>query len=136
MDVRVARKAIEECDLFGGLDQSQLGLLLMNADATRFSENELVFAKGQQADETFCLIISGSVNILSDDGDILHSLGQGEVLGEVGVVSPKHKRTVTVMAGETTDVLRWDLKDIQDKLPELTKRLKDLAWKRIARWYE
>jgi len=31
-------------------------------------------------------------------------------------------------------VLEWNLPDIKESLPDLFKRLKDLAWKRISSW--
>lgn len=44
--------------------------------------------------------------------------------------------TVSVRTAEATAVLEWQIRDIEDKLPELLERLKELAWKRVSNWLE
>ena len=136
MDITDERKkALRECRLFKGLDQPQLDVLEMHARRRSFSEGDIVYTKGMQAQETFCLVLSGSVNIVGDKGQIVQTLESGEVMGEIATVSPQRRRTVTVKAVEDTEVLEWDFKDLQEEIPELTRRLKDLAWKRTTDRY-
>jgi hypothetical protein len=62
-------------------------------------------------------------------------MGSGEVIGEVGATSPQSKRTVTVKTIEPTEILEWNIKTIQNRLPDLMKTLKELAWKHISNYY-
>ncbi|MEA2040762.1 MAG: cyclic nucleotide-binding domain-containing protein [Thermodesulfobacteriota bacterium] len=134
LDAVRIRTIIEGCELFRGFDGSQIGILIKNADIKRFSEGVIVYAKGEESQNTFCLIVSGSVNIVSDNGFVLEELGRNQIIGEIGTISPQHRRTVDVVAKEPTEVLEWNFLDIKESLPDLLKRLKDLAWKRISNW--
>ena len=134
MDLEATKTIKEECELFRGFDESQLGILIMNSHSKRFSEGDIVYARGEESQSTFCLIVSGSVNIVADSGYVLEELGINQIIGEIGAISPQHKRTVDVIAGEPTAVLEWNLLNIKESLPDLFIKLKDLAWKRISSW--
>jgi len=67
---------------------------------------------------------------------VVRELGPGEMIGEVGTVSPQGKRTVTLTVVEPTEVMEWRIADVEETLPELLNRLKDLAWKRLKYYSE
>ncbi len=92
--------------------------------------------KGEQSNDTFCLIISGNVNIVATGGNILKEMGSGEVLGEIALSDPNHIRTLNVIAREPTLVLEWNINHIKGKIPVLWKKLLKLAWKNIRNYYE
>ena len=58
------------------------------------------------------------------------------IIGEIGATSPQQKRTITLKAGKHTEVLEWRIDEIAEQLPELSERLKDLAWRRVSDWFE
>jgi CRP-like cAMP-binding protein len=136
MDKTEVQAALKACDVFNNFEGKQLGLLIESAQSRRFPKDEDIYKKGSESFGTFCLIISGNVEIVSENGQILQSMGPNEVIGEIGIISPQRKRTVTVRATEPIEALEWDFKSIEDNFPELLKRLKDLGWKRLANWYE
>jgi CRP-like cAMP-binding protein len=136
MDFNTVRSAITRSSVFRGLDQAQLGMLLMSASAREFSSGEEIYSKAEESEGSFALIVSGRVSVVAESGQILKELGAGEVIGEVGIISPQQRRTVTVRTIQPTVALEWQLRDIEERLPELVKKLKDLAWKRVSDWLE
>ena len=136
MDLDVMRTALKGCELFEGLDEGQMGLLIMRANSREFSAGETVYERGEDSGGTFALISSGRINVVAKNGFVLNELGAGEIIGEVGVISQHDKRTVTITTIEPTEILEWQIKDVEERSPELLKRLKDLAWKRIKYWNE
>ena len=136
MDKTVAQTALKACEVFNNFGEDQLSLLIESGQARQFSKGEDIYKKGSESHGSFCLIVSGGVEIVSENGQILQRMGANEVIGEVGTISPQNKRTITVRATEPVEALEWDLASIEDNFPELLKRLKDLAWKRVTNWYE
>ncbi len=136
MDSDVMRTALKECELFEGLDEGQVDLLVVRAKSREFSAGETIYERGGESGGTFALIGSGRINVVAKDGFVLNELGAGVIIGEVGVISQHDKRTVTITTIEPTEILEWYIQDIEEKLPEVLKRLKDLAWKRVKYWNE
>ena len=83
MDSDTMKTALKRCELFEGLDEGQMGVLVMRA-----------------------------------------------------VITQQDKRTVTIKTIEPTEILEWHVKDVEEGSPELLKRLKELAWKRMKYWNE
>jgi len=136
MEFGIVRAALRKCEVFSGFDDAQLGFLMNKGEIREFSEGDIIYEKDTESGGSFCLIASGSINIISENGQILQTMGPGEVIGEIGSISPRHRRTVRVEAARHTEALEWDIEDIQDNLPGLLPKLKDLAWKRLTNWYE
>ena len=136
MDSDVMRTALKGCELFEGLDEGQMDLLIMSANSRGFSAGETVYERGDDSGGTFALIGSGRISVVAQNGFVLNELGAGEIIGEVGVISQQEKRTVTITTVEPTEILEWHIKDVEERSPELLKRLKDLAWKRMKYWNE
>ena len=136
MDSDIMRSALKGCELFEGLDEGQMDLLIMRANSREFSPGKTVYERGEDSGGTFALISSGRINVVAKDGFVLNELGAGEIIGEVGVISQHDKRTVTITTIEPTEILEWYIQDIEEKFPEVLQRLKDLAWKRMKYWNE
>ena len=127
-------KALNRCSIFDGFDGAQLDFLIENARVRHFAEDTTIYAKGEEASETFCLMVSGKARIISESGKILRAFGPNEIIGEIGTISPQRRRTVTLSAATDVGLLEWDLKAIEKELPELFPRLRDLARKRTLTW--
>ncbi len=136
MDFDRVRSAIIGSRAFKDLDPAHLGMLLMTASAREFGSGEEIYSKGEESGGSFALIVSGRASVVSEGGRVLRELGAGEVIGEIGTISPQKRRTVTVRTTEPTATLEWQLRDIEGGLPQLVGILKDLAWKRISNWLE
>ena len=136
MDSDIMKSALKGCELFEGLDEGQMDLLIMSANSREFSAGETIYKRGEDSGGTFALIGSGRINVAAKDGFVLNELGAGEIIGEVGVISQQDKRTVTITTIEPTEILEWHIQDIEEKFPEVLERLKALAWKRMKYWNE
>ncbi len=135
MDFAVIRDAVRECETFNGFDDTRLGFLLVTCQTRAFREGEVIYAKGKEAArKTFCLIVSGTVSIVSEAGQVLESIGPGDIIGEIGTISPQSRRTITVQTGGPVEALEWDYQTVEQGLPDLLPKLKDLAWKRATNW--
>ena len=122
MEMDQIRKALTQNSLFEGFDEVQLGILVKNAQVRHFAEDTTIYEKGEEASGTFSLMVSGKANIVSDSGKILQTFGPNEIIGEIGTISPQHRRTITLTAKTNVDLLEWDLKAIEEKaIAELRK---------------
>ena len=136
MDSETIKTAFKGCELFEGLDDGQMGVLIIRANSREFSAGATIYERGEESGGTFALIGSGRISVVAQNGFVLNELGPGEIIGEVGVISQQDKRTVTIKTIEPTEILEWQIKDVEEGAPELLKRLKDLAWKRMKYWNE
>ena len=136
MDAESIRNVAKGSELFKDLDPSVVKAFIDRGHITLFSPGEAIYRKGESASGTIGLIASGNVQVVAESGYVVRELGPGEMIGEVGIVSPQGKRTVTLTVAEPTEVMEWQIADVGKTLPELLKRLKDLAWKRFKYYSE
>ena len=115
MDQETLHDAIKTCSVFSDYDDSLINSLILNSRTISYTEGQTIYKKGETASKMFCLIVSGSVNIISEQGEILNTIGPGNIIGEIGTISPQKKRTITVSAAESVDVLEWNLETIYKK---------------------
>jgi CRP-like cAMP-binding protein len=134
MEVDEIQRALKRCSIFDGFNDDQLDFLIQNARVRHFAEDTTIYAKGEEASETFCLMVSGKARVISESGQILRIFGPNEIIGEIGTISPQRRRTVTLDAATAVGLLEWDLKAIEEELPDLFPRLRDLARKRTLNW--
>jgi CRP-like cAMP-binding protein len=136
MEASELKSIARKCEIFENLDDEEFDLLLFYGEQTRFPPGAPIYKTGQTAEGTFCLILSGRIEIVTETGRVIRKMGEGEIIGEIGATSPQNKRTVTARAVEPSLLLEWDIKYIQNRWPALLKRLKEQAWKRLAQYYE
>lgn len=134
MDFETLRTSLTGCPHLQGLEDHYLGLLLLTCEITTFKEGDVIFLKGEEATGEFFLLLSGEVGVVSTDRKLLDSIVPPQILGEVGVVSKQHRRTATLAALKPCTAARWHFDTLRDRVPGLTERLKDLAWKRVRNW--
>ncbi len=136
MDITQKMAVLKESIVFHELEDSLLDTLIFFSDTKNFSEGEAVYKKGEPSNDKFCLILSGSVNIIAADGNIFKVVGSGEVIGEIALSDPNHKRTVTVTTAEPTEILEWDVNHIKEQIPGIWKKLVKLAWEHMREFYQ
>lgn len=125
--VWLTKKVLRENELFEDLDDPLLGTLITYANAKLLSKDEILYKKGEEANDTFCIIIFGSVKIVGNVGQELAVLKRGKVMGEIGVMGMQHKRSADVIALEPTSILEWRFSDVKDRAPSLMRKLQKLA---------
>jgi CRP-like cAMP-binding protein len=135
MDTIAVRDAVYHCEIFSGFEESHLYFLIENGRIKHFTEDQTIYRKGEEANGTFCLIASGNANIISENGEILYAIGPGNIIGEIGTISPQSKRTITVRAADEIAAVEWDLEAISKELPGLFENLRDLARNRTLNWH-
>ena len=69
-------------------------------DKRSYKKGKVVFRKGQRAEEML-LVVSGKFNVT----DLGVQIGPGQLMGELGFLTPDNKRTQTVECIEDADVL-------------------------------
>jgi CRP-like cAMP-binding protein len=133
--VWLTKKVLRENELFEDLDDKILGTLITYANAKLLSKDEILYRKGEEANDTFCIIIFGSVKIVGDAGQELAVLKRGKVMGEIGVMGMQHRRSADVVALEPTSILEWTFNDVKDKAPSLMKKLQKLALANLRNYH-
>jgi len=136
MEASEIKDIAKKCEIFKTLDEEEFDLLLFYGELKDFASGATVYKTGETAEGTFCLIISGAVEIVTQTGRWIRKMGPSEIIGEIGATGPQNKRTVTVRAIEPTRLLEWDIKYIHTRWPPLLKKLKERAWKHLAQYYE
>jgi len=136
MNMNQTMTVLKNNKVFSDLDHALLDTLIFLAYPKQFFEGEVIYMKGEDSNDRFCLIVSGSVHINTRDGRVFKVVGSGEVIGEIALSDPNHKRTVTVTAAEPTEILEWDVNHIKKEIPGIWKRLVKLAWEHISEFYE
>jgi len=126
----------QKCKIFKTLNDEELDLLLFYGEQKDFASGAMIYKTGEAAEGNFCLILSGSIEIVAENGQVIRKMGRGEIVGEIGATSPQNKRTVTARAVKPSLLLEWNIKYIGDRWPALLKKLKEQAWKHLAQYYE
>jgi CRP/FNR family cyclic AMP-dependent transcriptional regulator len=141
----VRRRRLSSSPLCRGLSETELDEILAIAEDVEVQNGKNVFKQGDPADSLF-FVARGRIEI-SKDGQVLASLGIGEVLGELSVLGGSHKRSATARA--TTEVLvvriatrtfrklleEWNvaaMKIVVNLAEQLTERMVSLNDKLIA----
>jgi CRP-like cAMP-binding protein len=136
MEAAEIKGIAEKCELFKTLDDEELDLLLFYGEQKIFASGATVYKTGEAAEGTFCLILSGVIEIITASSRVIRTMGRGEIIGEIGATSPQNKRTLTARAVEPSSLLEWDVKYIRNRWPSLLKKLKEQAWKHVVQYYE
>ena len=136
MDVKAVKATLKNCDLFKTFDDEEIEVLMLHGQMKELPRGKILYMKGQQSDNTFCAILSGTVNIVAKDGHVVREIGKSQVIGEVALSSPHQIRTATVITREPVELLEWNVNQIKEKIPILWKKLLKLAWQDISNYYE
>jgi CRP-like cAMP-binding protein len=109
-----------EWKLLSELPEPDRREVLASARRRRFDRNEIIFHEGDPA-ETLHLVERGRVGIrvTTPMGDVatLNIRREGEVFGEMALVSPEHRRTATAIALSPVETLSLH----RDKFEELRR---------------
>jgi CRP-like cAMP-binding protein len=136
MEASEIRVIARKCEIFKSLEKEELDLLLFYGELKELAAGVIVYRTGEQAEGTFCLILSGGIEIVDERGHVIRTMTKGQIIGEIGATSPQHRRTLTARAAEPSSLLEWDIKYLKNRWPALLKKLKEQAWKHLAQYYE
>lgn len=136
MNVNEALQVLKTSNVFHDLEESMLDTLMFLSYTKTFNEGDTIYIKGEPSNDRFGIILSGKVNIITGEGKVFTTVGSGDVIGEIALSDPNHKRTMTVEAFTDTEILEWDVNHVKKEVPGLWKRLVKLAWEHMREYYE
>lgn len=114
---------LEAIPLFAGCDRKELRAIGGLGDLIRRDSGTILIEQGRSGGEAF-VIVTGTVTV-SRDGDVLATLGPGDVVGEVAVLD-RGRRTATVTADTPIEVLVFDprgFKSLLHEAPVVARRM-------------
>ena len=120
-------KRLAELPLFEGLDDESLRTVAKVAQEVSVSEGAELVREGDYSYE-LTIIDDGQAEV-HHDGQVVATLGPGDVFGEAGVLT-KGLRNATVRASTNMRLITltgWDLRRLRNRIPELEERVSALA---------
>jgi CRP-like cAMP-binding protein len=123
-------KRLADLPLFEGLDDEALRTVSKAAQEVSVSEGAELVREGDYSYE-LTIIDEGQAEV-SHDGQVVATLGPGDVFGEAGVLS-KGVRNATVRASTPMRLITltgWDLRRLRGRIPQLEERISALAAER------
>jgi CRP/FNR family transcriptional regulator, cyclic AMP receptor protein len=123
-------KRLAELPLFDGLDEEALRTVSKAAQEVSVQEGAELVREGDYSYD-LSIIDEGQAEVLHD-GQVVATLGPGDVFGEIGVVR-KGLRNATVRAATPMRLLTltgWDLRRLRGRIPQLEERVSALASER------
>ena len=136
MNINRAMEILKTSKVFQNLGDETLDTLMFLSYTRDFAEGDTIYIKGEPSNDRFGLILSGSVHIVTKNGKVFKVVSSGDVIGEIALSDPNHKRTMTVEAATATQILEWDVNHIKQEVPGLWKNLLKLAWEHMREYYE
>jgi CRP/FNR family transcriptional regulator, cyclic AMP receptor protein len=123
-------KRLAELPLFEGLDEDALRTVSKAAQEVSVQEGAELVREGDYS-YNLTVIDEGQAEVVHD-GQVVATLGPGDVFGEIGVLR-KGMRNATVRATTPMRLLTltgWDLRRLRGRIPELEERVSRLAAER------
>jgi CRP-like cAMP-binding protein len=123
-------KRLADLPLFDGLDDEALRTVAKVAQEVSVSEGAELVREGDYSYE-LTIIDEGQAEVMHD-GQVVATLGPGDVFGESGVLS-KGMRNATVRASTPMRLITltgWDLRRLRGRIPQLEDRISALAAER------
>ena len=120
-------KRLADLPLFEGMDDEALRTVSKVAQEVSVSEGAELVREGDYSYE-LSIIDEGQAEVVHD-GQVVATLGPGDVFGESGVLS-KGMRNADVRATTPMRLITltgWDLRRLRGRIPELEERVSALA---------
>jgi CRP-like cAMP-binding protein len=120
-------KRLAELPLFEGLDAESLRTVAKVTQEVSVSEGAEIVREGDYSYD-LTIIDEGQAEV-HHEGQVVATLGPGDVFGEAGVLS-KGLRSATVRASTPMRLITltgWDLRRLRNRIPELEERVSALA---------
>lgn len=112
MDTADKAKLLGSTELFGGCSQHQLDEVASLSEERTYAAGDLLCRQREPGNEAF-VIVAGEVTV-SIDGQVVATIGPGDVVGEASLIRGRRAADVTAV-GEVT-ALAVDYREIDDAL--------------------
>ena len=120
-------KRLTELPLFEGIDEDGIRAIAKTAHELSVQEGAELVREGDYSYD-LTIIDEGQAEVVHD-GQVVATLGPGDVFGEVGVIR-KDLRNATVRASTPMRLITltgWDLRRLRGRIPQLSERLQALS---------
>ena len=127
----VTEEVLRKVPLFKDGDMVFLEQVIMALRSKQVAAGELIIRKGELGQELY-LLARGKVEVLSDTGQVLKVLSDGDIFGEIGVLMSK-PRTADVRARRACDLFvlqRADFSRILRDNPHIAAAIQQIAKER------
>ncbi len=124
---------LEGMPLFADLNGDERAEVASRVREVTVDAGDTLALQGDNAYELF-VIESGEAEV-QRDGEPIATLGEGDVFGEIGVLVTGTRRA-TVIANtpmRLAAMFSRDFKQVEDRMPAVTTRLRELMRERVAR---
>jgi CRP-like cAMP-binding protein len=132
---RQFRKLLKANEIFGGLDESDVAVLVRKATVIPFKKDSVIFRQGQKG-EAFYFLASGKLYVFVEKRGaqvLVAEVFPGEFIGEMTLFHD-WGRWATVTAQENSVLFMLEKEDIRamlDRYPDIRARLEELIDIRI-----
>ncbi|MCK5556966.1 MAG: cyclic nucleotide-binding domain-containing protein [Candidatus Hydrogenedentes bacterium] len=110
-------RLVHTMDLFQELDPEDLMKIMSMGLTEAVHKGTVVFKKGSTGEKMY-VILEGKVNVV-DEGEVIATLGKGEMFGEMALLSPE-VRSATAVAEESSSFFVLTTESLQELF---TKRI-------------
>ena len=119
--------------IFESVDEFNIRAIVPLLKIKRYPEGAIVLRKGAPA-QNFYILLSGTAEVLDDNGNCMSSLSKGDVFGEMSLISgdPVGATIKIVKPASIVAIEGSDFKDIINKFPSIQMYLARLLTKRLA----
>jgi CRP-like cAMP-binding protein len=129
-DEAAVLEMIRKTELFSALDEKEVRFLAEKAEVKVFGPGEVVVRENDPGDSLF-LVGRGSLHVFVG-GAPVGGLGEGDIFGEMSLLTGEPRRATVVSAGEARliEVEKSDLEPVLRSDPALIGRLSDILARR------
>ena len=114
---------IQACPFFKNLQESDLQLLLHHGKFNMFAKGKTIAKIGDYSMDMFFMILFGEISIMTENGEVLHMMEQGDFVSDLDVSLLLDGRTGTLRAAKPTEIFTWYVGTIKKHLPIFVKHL-------------
>ena len=127
------KEQLARVPLFEDLSERDLAHVARLAVRVREPAGEILIKEAESGNE-FLIVLDGQAEVVRDDRAVT-TLGSGDYLGEIALLDERAKRTATVTARTPVTIAfvsRRDFSRLLSELPELARRIRATAARRVA----
>mmetsp|Transcript_2851 Transcript_2851/g.6994 ORF Transcript_2851/g.6994 Transcript_2851/m.6994 type:complete len:757 (+) Transcript_2851:101-2371(+) len=131
LSLHMARLALGNVDIFKDAPDEYVMGVFLSLTAIRASPGETVVTATSFGSEMY-IIMKGRMLVMSEAGEVISTLGEGDVFGEVSLITSQ-RRNASVVAASYCDLYflrKQDLENANRAFPEMGKRFTELAFAR------
>ncbi len=113
-----------EVEFFGGLSEAHRRMLARHIDELHADPGDHLMQEGDYGYEAI-FIEDGSAEV-RQHGELINTIGAGEIVGELALVAPEGKRTATVTASTPLRALSLTSRsfhEIRSRMPDLAEAI-------------